>query len=171
MKIKTKPYGEVEVNEKQKLHFPEGIIGFEDVKYYYLLDSKEGPFYWLQAEGDAGLAFLIVNPRIFMDKYELTVGKEDLKAIGAEGKLSESTDAGTDDSFLDFAIVTVPEDHSKMSVNLMGPIVINKKTRAAKQMISENEQYMVKHYILEELGKRKEKPVEKEDARSYTKAQ
>ena len=67
MKIKTKPYGEVEVDEKQKLYFPEGIIGFEDVNYYYLLDSKEGPFYWLQAEGNAVLAFLIVDPRIFMN--------------------------------------------------------------------------------------------------------
>ena len=171
MKIKTKPYGEVEVDEKQKLHFPEGIIGFEDINYYYLLDSKEGPFYWLQAEEDAGLAFLIVDPRIFMNNYKLTVRKEDLKAIEAEGKSSDPTDAETDDNLLDFAIVTVPEDHAKMSVNLMGPIVINKKTRMAKQMISENDRYMVKHYILEEFGKKKEKSAEKEDASSYTKAQ
>jgi flagellar assembly factor FliW len=171
MKIKTRPYGEVEVDEKQKLHFPEGIIGFEDVNYYYLLDSKEGPFYWLQADGDAGLAFLLVNPRIFMNDYKLTVRKEDLKAIGVVDKSSESKDAETDENLLDFAIVTVPEDHAKMSVNLMGPIVINKKARTAKQMISENDLYTVKHYILEEFGKKKEKSVEKEDARSYTKAQ
>ena len=171
MKIKTKPYGEVEVDEKQKLHFPEGIIGFEEFNYYYLLDSKEGPFYWLQAEGNAGLAFLIVDPRIFMNNYKLTVRKEDLKAIRGEGKSSEPADAEKDDNLLDFAIVTIPEDHAKMSVNLMGPIVINKKTRTAKQLISENDQYMVKHYILEEFGKGKDKSVEKEDARSYTKAQ
>ena len=171
MKIKTKPYGEIEVDEKQKMHFPEGIIGFEEVNYYYLLDSREGPFYWLQAEGNAGLAFLLVNPRIFMNDYKLTVQKEDLKSIGLEGESSESTDAETDDNLLDFAIVTVPEDHTKMSVNLMGPIVINRKTRTAKQLISENDRHTVKHYILEEFGKKEEKPVEKEDARSYTKTQ
>ena len=171
MKINTKPYGEVEVSEKQKLHFPEGIIGFEDVKYYYLLDSKEGPFYWLQAEENAGLAFLVVDPRIFKSDYKLTVRMEDLKAIGLESNSSGSADAKTDVNLLDFAIVTVPEDHSKISVNLMGPVVINRKTRTAKQMISENDQYDVKHYILEEFGKKKEKPGETKDARSYSKAQ
>ena len=75
------------------------------------------------------------------------------------------------ENLLDFAIVTVPEDHAKLSVNLMGPIVINRKSRVAKQMISEDDSYMVKHYILEEVGKKREKSVEKEDARSYTKAQ
>jgi flagellar assembly factor FliW len=168
MKIKTKPYGEIEVDNKQKLHFPDGIIGFEDFNYYYMLDSKEGPFYWLQAEANADLAFLLVDPRIFMDDYKLTVKEEDLNAIGLKG--SSSGDC-VDENLLDFAIVTVPEDHAKMSVNLMGPIVVNRKTRVAKQMISENDNYMVKHYILEEFKKKKERPVEKEDARSYTKTQ
>ncbi len=150
MKIKTKPYGEIEVSEKQRIYFPEGIIGFEDVQYYYLIDSKEGPFYWLQAENNPDLAFLLVNPRIFMDNYELKVSEAELKSIGIEGK----------EDILDFAIVTVPDDPSKISANLMGPIIINKKTRVAKQVISENDKYGVKHYILEEMKKSSEKLVE-----------
>lgn len=161
MKIKTKPYGEIEVNEKQRVHIPEGIIGFEELIHYYLIDSKEGPFYWLQAEGEPELAFLLVDPRIFMNNYKLAVKDSDLATLNLENK----------DDLLDFTIITVPEDHSKISANLMGPIIINRKTRKAKQVISENDEYTVKHYIIEEMKKQKEKLVEKEDARSYTATQ
>lgn len=150
MKIKTKPYGEIEVNEKQKLCFPEGIIGFEKISYYYLIDSREGPFYWLQAADYPELAFLLVDPRIFRKDYKLMVKDSDLQALELEMK----------EDLLDFAIVTVPEDHSKITANLMGPIVINKKTRVAKQVISENEEYTVKHYMLEEMKQQKEKILE-----------
>ena len=143
MKIKTKPYGEIEVSEKQKILFPDGIIGFEGITSYFLIDSKEGPYYWLQSEEHPELAFILINPRIFMTDYKLMVQSGDLEAIGVE----EQSD------LLDFAIVTVPEDHKKISANLMGPIIINKKTRVARQVISENDEYGVKHYIMEEAEK------------------
>ncbi len=143
MKIKTKPYGEIEVSEKQKILFSDGIIGFEGITSYFLIDSKEGPYYWLQSEEHPELAFILINPRIFMTGYKLMVQSEDLEAIGVE----EQSD------LLDFAIVTVPEDHKKISANLMGPIIINKKTRVARQVISENDEYGVKHYIMEEAEK------------------
>ncbi len=144
MKIRTKPYGEIEVNEKQKVRFPEGIIGFSDIHDYFLLDSREGPFYWLQAKEDPDLAFLLIDPRLFMPDYSLEVDDDDLKSIGIE----------TGDDVLDFAIVTVPEDHMKISANLMGPIVIHRKSHMAKQFISTNDDYTVKHYILEEMRKK-----------------
>lgn len=143
MRIRTKPYGEIEVKEKQRVHFPEGIIGFKDVHDYFLLDSREGPFYWLQAEKDPDLAFLLIDPRLFKPGYHLEVSENDLKSIGIESK----------EDIIDFAIVTVPEDHAKISANLMGPIVINRRTHTAKQAISTNDEYTVKHYILEEMKK------------------
>lgn len=145
MKIKTKPYGKIEVDEHQRIHFPEGIIGFEGIQNYFLLDSREGPFYWLQSEEYPELAFLIIDPRIFRTDYELEVNESDLDTLAPKSK----------DDLLDFAIVTVPEDHSKISANLMGPILINKRTRMAKQVVSKNDSYGVKHYILEEMKKKK----------------
>jgi flagellar assembly factor FliW len=96
-----------------------------------------------------------------MNNYKLEVKKSDLASLNLD----------SNDDLLDFTIITVPEDHLKISVNLMGPVVINRKTREAKQVISENDEYTVKHYIIEEIKKQKEKLVEKEDARSYTAAQ
>ena len=149
MKIKTKPYGEIEVNEKQKIHFPDGLFGFEEVKQYFLLDSKEGPFYWLQSAEHPELAFVLIDPRVFKNNYTLSVGDDDYRAIDA--RKGEA---------IDFAIVTVPEDPEKISANLMGPIIINRKSRKARQAISENDEYTVKHYIMEEMKGRKEDLVE-----------
>ena len=150
MKLKTKPYGEIEVNEQQKVNLPEGIIGFEDIHDYYLLDSKEGPFYWLQAAEFPELAFLLIDPKLFKEDYKLSVKESDLKSMSLESK----------NDLLDFAIVTVPEDPAKISANLMGPIVVNRKTRVAKQVISENDEYGIKHYLLEEMKNEKEKIAE-----------
>lgn len=149
MKITTKPYGEIEVNEKQKIFFPDGLFGFEEVKNYFLLDSKEGPFYWLQSAEHPDLAFVLIDPRVFKENYTLNLQDEDYKAI----------EAGEGD-VLDFTIVTVPEDPKKISANLMGPIIINRKSRKARQAISENDEYTVKHYIMEEMKGRKEDLVE-----------
>ena len=44
MKIQTKPYGEIEVDEKQRLKFPEGIIGFEGITNYVLFEFSGGDF-------------------------------------------------------------------------------------------------------------------------------
>ena len=37
MKVLTKFFGEVELDEKKVLEFPNGIIGFEDFKKYAIL--------------------------------------------------------------------------------------------------------------------------------------
>jgi len=150
MKIKTKPYGEIEVSEKQKIHFPDGLFGFEETRDYFLLDSREGPFYWLQAAEHPELAFILIDPRIFKGDYQLSLREEDYKSIGARDEKE----------VIDFAIVTVPEDVQKISANLMGPIIINRRTRKARQAISENDEYSVKHYIMEEMKVKKEDLVE-----------
>jgi flagellar assembly factor FliW len=42
----------------------------------------------------------------------------------------------------------------------MGPVLINRKNRKARQAISLNDEYSVKHYIMEEMKSGKEDLVE-----------
>ena len=42
--VKTKPYGEVEISEKQILSFPEGILGFDYIRKFILLDTDNEEF-------------------------------------------------------------------------------------------------------------------------------
>jgi flagellar assembly factor FliW len=142
--IATKPFGQIEVDERQIIDFPEGIYGFEDIKKFVILDANEkSPFKWLQAFDEPDLAFVIIRPIDFMMQYELNVMPEDLEDIGAKSP----------DEVIVFAIVTIPEDPSKMTANLQGPVLINPKTRRGKQAISLSDKYTVRHYILEEIKK------------------
>ncbi len=142
MRVETKPYGVVDVNERQKLFFPYGILGFEQLKHYVLLDARQQPFYWLQSTEVVEVAFVLINPRIFRPEYKLEISPEELEEIGIEN--IEDT--------LDFAIVTIPDDPSKMTANLQGPIIVNRKTRVGRQSISLNPKWMVRHMIMEELA-------------------
>ncbi len=45
MKIKTKAYGQVDINEKQVIFFPAGIFGFETLREFALLDAEQKPFF------------------------------------------------------------------------------------------------------------------------------
>ncbi len=142
MRVETKPYGNVEVDERHKVFFPYGLLGFEQLKQYVLLDARQQPFHWLQSSDVVEVAFVLINPRIFQPEYNLEIPAEELEEIGVE----KPGDA------LDFAIVTIPEDPSKMTANLQGPIIVNRTTRVGRQSISLNPKWMVRHVIMEELA-------------------
>lgn len=141
MELKTKPYGTIDVDERQSVYFPFGIFGFENLKRYVLLDAEQQPFYWLQSADVQDVAFILINPFLFRPDYNIDVPDEDLEEIG----ITDPRQA------LVFAIVTIPDNQSKMTANLQGPIIINKDSRQGRQSISMNEKWKVKHLILDEL--------------------
>ena len=145
VKIKTRPFGEIVVNEMQIIDFPDGIPGFDYVKKFVLLDTqdKNSPLKWLQAYDEPELAFIIIRPVDFLREYELVVSMSDLEAVGAE----------TADKLLVFAIVTIPKNPSEMTANLQGPVIINPDKRLGRQAISLSEKYGVRHRILDEMKK------------------
>jgi len=142
MRVITKAYGPLNVDERQKIYFPLGILGFEKLKYYVLLDSQQQPFYWLQSLDVVEIAFVLIDPLVFRPDYELKVDAAELEEIGIKSV----------DNILKFAIVTIPENSSKMTANLQGPIIINKKTRVGRQSINNDPRWKVRHIIMEELA-------------------
>ncbi len=141
MKIRTKPYGEIEVDDRQRIRFPDGILGFEELKDYVLLDAAQPPFYWLQSLDRVEVAFVLIEPRMFKPEYSPDADPEELAEIGV---------TGAEDALV-FAIVTVPEDARRMTANLQGPVIINKKTRVGRQSVSLNPKWSVRHFILDEI--------------------
>jgi flagellar assembly factor FliW len=142
MRVNTKAYGPIDVDERQRIHFPTGILGFENLQDYVLLDAAQPPFYWLQSMDVVEIAFVLINPRIFRPEYTLEVDPSELEALGITAE----------EQILDFVIVTVPEDPMEMTANLQGPIIINKVTRTGRQSISVNPRWQVRHPILKELA-------------------
>lgn len=140
MKIKTKAFGEIEVSEKQRLHFKDGIFGFEDIQNFVLLDGESGsPFYWLQSEEMSEIAFLVIDPKMIVADYKLEIDKEDIRDLEIE----------KDEDILLFTIITIYDDPEKSTANLLGPLVINRIKHIGKQVISLNDAYSVRHPLLE----------------------
>jgi flagellar assembly factor FliW len=125
-----------EVLADNRLHLPAGILGFEQFKDYMLLaNPAEAPFAWLRVTENASLAFVVVNPFLVMPDYTPDIPDADVELLG----LKESNDA------LLFNIVTV-WGPNRASVNLKGPIVINRHTHVGKQVIIANaSNYSVQH--------------------------
>lgn len=152
--IQTKPFGEIEIDERQVIDFPEGILGFDFIKKFVILDSDENtPFKWMQAFSEPNLAFIIIQPAFFIPDYELAVSQNDYEAVGVACNDTGSEEA---DDLLIFSIVTIPSNATEMTANLQGPVIINPKKKLGRQVISLNDKYTVKHRILEEMEKSRE---------------
>jgi flagellar assembly factor FliW len=138
VKIGTTRFGEIEVPLDRIIEFPQGLIGFSDVRRYALVDNPSGgPFQWLQAVDRPGLAFVITDPRVFFPDYTVPVRAEDLATIRASGI----------DEAVVVVILVVPRDPERITANLQGPIVINLRERLARQLVIDLPGYTTRQAI------------------------
>ncbi|KPU26430.1 flagellar assembly protein FliW [Caloranaerobacter sp. TR13] len=145
MILNTKHFGQIEIDENSIITFPDGLLAFEEQKRFVIINNpdEEIPFKWLQSIDNSDLAFVIINPFLFKKDYEFDIPQSVIDKL----KIKEEKDV------LVYSIVVVPEDITKMTANLVGPIIINLKNRLGKQIILEDKRYTTKHLILEELSK------------------
>ncbi|TGL60269.1 flagellar assembly protein FliW [Leptospira ognonensis] len=141
--LHTKPFGTIEVDERQILHFSQGLLGFEKYTEYALIEENaESPFKWLQSTKESGLAFILIQPELFLTDYRPLVSDEELKEIGLES---------WKDGII-FLIVTIPHDNPRgMTANLQGPVIINAKSGSGKQLISRDENHHIRKRIVENM--------------------
>ena len=141
MKVKTKAFGTIEVDENQKITFPHGLLGFESYRDYVLLDAEQEPFFWLQSLDEEHVAFVLINPFLFRNDYEMNIDNEELQPIGI-------SDPG---KAVAFAIVTIPSEAGPMTANLQGPLVISRDTHLGIQAILTDSRWKTKHDIIAEF--------------------
>ena len=149
MKLTTRVFGEVEIEDSKIIEFPNGIIGFPDLKKFTLMfDEEQGSstIKWLQSIDEPGFAMPVIDPLIVCPDYNPQV---DIKALSDIGELQ-------DEELLILVTVTVPHDLTKMTVNLKGPFIINTVDMKATQTIIDNDEYPVKFPIYDILQKNKE---------------
>ncbi|OAG28581.1 flagellar assembly protein FliW [Thermodesulfatator autotrophicus] len=127
MEIETTRFGKLEIDDSKIIFFPSGILGFPEAKRYVLIPhADDSPFLWLQAVDVPELAFLVILPREVFENYSPDIPKEALKELHFQD--------GDEIEFL--GIVTVPPGKpQEMTVNLMGPIVLNVDKKLAKQVV------------------------------------
>lgn len=118
------------------LQFPAGLLGFEQAKRYVLLGSRqEAPFMWLQMLDEPRLAFLVIEPGYVVPDYAPEISDADVQALGLER---------AEDAWV-LNIVTLHPD-GRATVNLKGPLLINRHTLVGRQVIPLNvSQFPLQH--------------------------
>lgn len=142
MEITTDRFGKIPVQEDKILSFPKGILGFSDNKNFVLFPHGEGsPFFWLQSVQDGSLAFVVMNPQLVKQDYSIDIEETVLDELEAR----ETTDLDV------MCIVSIPHDQpQKMTINLLGPIIINTNKRRALQIVCSDEKYSHRQPVLAE---------------------
>lgn len=145
MIISTSRFGKVELKEEDVLTFPEGMLGFADLRKFALLDDPNDEiFAWLQSCEAPQIAFPVLEPELFSANYKVNLTKGDLEAL----KLSSSDKARY------FSIVTIPDDPTQMTANLKAPVVVNVADRVARQCVLQDNNLAIREPIFTKLQQR-----------------
>ena len=151
MKINTRLFGEIEIEEDKIICFENGIIGFPDCKQFTLIfdEVEEGEsknISWMQSLDEPAFALPVMDPLLVKEDYNPQVEQEYLKSLG---------NLTTENTYV-LVTVTVPAEIKKLSVNLKAPIVINTDDLKAEQLIIDDS-LPVKYMIYDILQSKKTK--------------
>ncbi|QPJ64537.1 MAG: flagellar assembly protein FliW [Candidatus Nitrohelix vancouverensis] len=141
MQFETVRFGLIEFDEEDVLEFPVGIYGFEREQRFVLVPfdpNIDCPLQWLQSLTTPGLAFVVTDPYAFMPDYRWSLSLEEERQVDKDGA----------DEISVLIIVTVPDAYTDMTGNFLAPLVINPRTRLARQVVLTTVEYDTRHYLL-----------------------
>jgi flagellar assembly factor FliW len=142
VKVKTTRFGELEVNPSDIVTFSEGLLGFENLKKYFVVDPGDSTLIlWLQSTEDEKVAFPIIEPKIFKPDYIAKLLPADLNGLELESLQTAKL----------YSILTIPANVTEMSANLKAPVVINSNKKVGKQIVLQDSKLSVKHEMYKEL--------------------
>ena len=120
---------------------PKVCLAFSEIRTMELFfDKEELPFMWLREKDDKGLAFIVIEPGGIIPNYDLEISDADVEILG----ITDSSDT------MILNIVTLPsEQSSKISINLVGPVIVNRNTLVAKQCIINNHDKYSARFLLD----------------------
>ncbi len=140
MKIETTRFGTLDIDEAVIIQMTKPVLGFEEYRRYVLVETQDfEPFKWFQSVDNPDLAFVIVNPLMFFPDYALEVNPKEI----------EELDVADVADIVTYTIVTIPSDYRRMTANLQGPVLINTRTRLAKQLVMVNSRHNIRQRLFD----------------------
>lgn len=120
---------------------PAGLIGFPDVRRVeVILNPEELPLMWLRDVANHALNFIVIEPQGLVADYAVEIGDDEASLL----------DIHSVADVLLFNIVTFRADNPEgATVNLIGPIVVNRHTLVGRQIVIANYAgYSARHALL-----------------------
>jgi flagellar assembly factor FliW len=129
------------------VQFHTGLIGCEGWKQFRLTPANEpaGHFATLECIDEPGVAFVLGDPTDFLPDYRVTLGEADRQLLGLAPGASP----------LVYCTLSVGDD-GWITANLVGPIVVNPSSGAARQVVLANSEYSTRHRVAQIGGEGEE---------------
>lgn len=121
---------------------PHGIIGFAACRSAELLYMPDHlPFLWMKLKGPEPVQFIVIEPGGIIGGYEPEIFDEDAYQLD----LRDPAEA------MILNIVTLQRQNPvEATVNLIGPVVVNRRTRLGRQLVISNySRYSAHHSLVE----------------------
>ena len=114
--------------------FAAGLPGFDQLRTFMIepMAGDLAPFCRMRAVEPVGAEFIVVPAGLLFPDYRVEVDDETVERL----------ELRSEDAVV-LTIVTLAEDDSAPTANLLGPIVINRRTRAAAQVVLHGSGYQV----------------------------
>lgn len=141
MKVQTTRFGALDVQEDQVITLTEGPLGFSECTRFTMFTDELGePFQWLQSLEMPSLAFVVIEPSLILPEYQFSLQKDKIKNLEASGI----------DDLKVYVIVTMAANILDITVNLQGPIVINKENQIGVQVVLNDPAFSTRHPLFTE---------------------
>lgn len=145
MNFETSRFGQIQVEADDLIHFSEGLVGFETLTRFVLVDDPtDDLFVWLQSCERPEIAFPLLEPQLFLQSYDIHLSAKENADLEIRGLDEASV----------FNILTIPQDPTLMTANLKAPVVINSKLRKAKQCVLQDHNLQIREPIFSLLQQR-----------------
>jgi len=144
VEIVTTRFGNIDIDETKIIEMRGAIIGFEHLRKYILLHTKDekSPYSWFQSLEDGAIAFVVINPYVVKSDYRPVIADNDAVILEIEN---------AEDVVL-LAIATIRQAPFSVSVNLKAPLVINSKRKIGKQVVLEDCVYPIQYFLTSDSG-------------------
>jgi flagellar assembly factor FliW len=128
----------VEALSSAALAFPDGLVGCQDWKNFVLLsdDEESLPVACLQSVDQPQISLLVTDPRLIDAGYSVSLSAED----------SANLDLQASDEPVLYCTLSVGRD-GQITANLLGPLVINPRTRRGRQIVLSDSSYSTRYPV------------------------
>ncbi len=144
MKVLPELYpSDLDTPPANELELPQGIVGFANYKRAELLYLPDHlPFLWMKLKSDTDeLHFIVIEPGGIVPGYEPEIFDAD----------AETLDLRDPGEAMILNVVTLRRQSPvEATANLVGPIVVNRRTRIGRQLVISNySRYSANHSLVE----------------------
>jgi flagellar assembly factor FliW len=138
MAIQSDRFGSIEIEDKDIIRFPRGLIGFADEHSFVLVRTKSNAVGWLQSASNPSLALPVVSAHVLAPPYPDVDIESYTHTVGLGTRLDE----------IALIVVLNAQPGVPATVNLVAPIIVNVTTRTGAQIILDGTRFSTREMFV-----------------------